>query len=132
MATHGILCLLLQYTRFDSTCKLQVLAALADNCERASFGEGEMLERAADYRQELFVEMIDQNVGVPKHCSVCCKKMNGHMASSNEGGQKAKIMVAACGHLCHKGCLQRFQQHEGCPVCQEPLMLLIRAVKSAA
>ena len=91
-----------------------------------------MLEKAAEYRQELFVEMIDQNVDVPKRCAVRGKKMNGHKASLNEGGQKAKIMDAACGHLCHKGCLQRLQEQEGCPGCQKPLMLLIRAVKSAA
>lgn len=126
-----MLCILLQYTRYAPTCKLQVLAALADNCELASFGGDEMLERAAEFRQELFVEMIDQNVDVPKRCAVCRKKMNGHKASLNEAGQKAKIMVAACGHLCHSGCLQRLQEDEGCPICREPLMLLLRAIKSA-
>ena len=97
----------------------------------ASFGGDEMLERAAEFRQELFVEMIDQNVDVPKRCAVCRKKINGHKASSNEAGQKAKIMVTGCGHLCHKGCLQRLQEHAGCPVCQAPLIVSLRAIKSA-
>ena len=91
-----------------------------------------MLERAADYRQELFVEMIDQNVDVLLHCAVCRKKISGHKASLKDAGQKAKIIALACGHLSHKGCLQRLQHHEGCPVCWKPSLLLLRALKSAA
>ena len=86
-----------------------------------------MLEKAAEYRQELFVEMINQNVDVPVKCAVCRKKMNGHKASVAQAGQKAKIVVAVCGHLLHKGCLQRMQDNEGCPICNEPLLRALRS-----
>lgn len=123
----------LQYTRYTlPKFKLEVLAALADSCELASAGGKEVLERAADYRQELFVEMIDQNVDVHMHCAVCRKKVSGHKASLKDAGHKVKIMALACGHLSHKGCLQRLQNHEGCPVCRKPSLLLLRVLKSVA
>lgn len=130
-----VLCAFCCSTLASLWVRLNMQAASPGSCELASFGgdDHEMLERAAEFRQELFLDRIDRNVDVPKRCAVHCKKINGHKASLNEAGQKAKIMVAACGHLCHKGpgCLQCLQEHEGCPVCRKPLMLLLRAIKSA-
>ena len=58
VASHGVSCILLQYTRYAPSCKLPVMAVLADSCELASLKGDEMLERAAEFRQGLFVEMI--------------------------------------------------------------------------
>ncbi len=109
--------------------KLQVLLGLADNCELAPSGRDHMLEKAAEYRQKLFVEMIDQGLDVPRRCSVCHQPINAHRASGTGERRSSRVLVASCCHLFHMGCLQSMHEHEGCPICTQPLLLLIRTIK---
>lgn len=111
--------------------KLEVLAALADNCELSPSGGKQELEDAAEYRQKLFVEMIDQSKSVLKQCAVCCKSIQAHKASDTSKGHKSKVVVGICCHLFHKGCLETLHEHKLCPICSDPLMLLIRMVNAA-
>lgn len=102
---------------------------LADTCELALSGGEQKLEEAADHRQKLLVEMIDQGLEVPKECAVCQKLVDAHKASVIPQGSKSRIVVASCCHLFHKGCLRTLHSCALCPVCREPLLLLLQTVK---
>ena len=76
---------------------LAVLLTLANNCELQPFVlDSSLPHQAAEYRQQLFVEMINEGEPVPRKCAVCNKKMNPHKPSALPEVPKAKVMVSMC------------------------------------
>ncbi|DBB04787.1 TPA: hypothetical protein ACH3X3_010083 [Trebouxia sp. C0006] len=96
---------------------LAVLLTLANNCELQPIVRDPTLQiQAAEYRQQLFVEMI--NEGEPIHNKMCClpKKMDAHKPSLPESTE-SRIVVSQCFHMFHQTCLQSLGAMAACPVC---------------
>lgn len=92
---------------------LAVLLTLANNCELQPIVRDSTLRiQAAEYRQQLFVEMINEGEPIPTECAVCQKKMNAHKPST-----EYRIVVAQCFHVFHQTCLQSHGAGAICPVC---------------
>ena len=101
---------------------LAILLTLANNCELQPFVlDSSLPHQAAEYRQQLFVEMINEGEPVPRKCAVCNKKVNAHKPSALPEVPKAKVMVSMCYHLFHQGCLQTLDDHAICPLCSKPI-----------
>jgi hypothetical protein len=110
---------LLQYADLNGDYRnlLAVLLTLANNCELQPLVRDLTLKsQAAEYRQQLFVEMINEGEPIPKKCAVCQKNMNAHKPSLPEPMQ-SRIVVSYCFHLFHKTCLQSLGAEVICPVC---------------
>ena len=121
----------LQYITFsaNSKYKLNILLGLANNCElEAAEGDSSLREQAAEYRQQLFVEMIDQDVKVPVVCAGCNQVLHAHEPSECYKGSKVKMLVTPCFHLYHKGCLQEIDEDDGCVSCHQQLGLAKRTL----
>ncbi len=114
--------MLLQYADLNGDCNLLlVLLTLANNCEVQPHVRDPTLEiQAAEYRQQLFVEMINEGEPIHKNCAVCQKDMNAHKPSSPEPMQFS-IVVSYCFHLFHKTCLQSLGAEAMCPMCPRPV-----------
>ena len=99
--------MLLQYADLNGDCNLLlVLLTLANNCELQPHVRNPTLKiQAAEHRQQLFVEMINEGEPIHKNCAVCQKDMSAHKPSSPEPMQFS-IVVSYCFHLFQKTCLQ--------------------------
>jgi len=99
---------------------LAVLLTLANNCELQPLVRDPTLNiQAAEYRQQLFVEMINEGEPIHKKCAVCQKNMNAHKPSLPES-MGSRIVVSQCFHLFHQTCLQSLKAVVAggiCPVC---------------
>ena len=114
--------MLLQYADLNGDYRnlLAVLLTLANNCELQPHARDPTLKtQAAEYRQQLFVEMINEGEPIHKNCAVCQKNMNAHKPSLPEP-VGSRIVVSQCFHLFHQTCLQSLQPVVAggiCPVC---------------
>ena len=106
----------------DYRNRLAILLTLANNCELQPFvRDANLPHQAAEYRQQLFVEMINEGELVPKKCAVCNDDMNAHKPSALPDMPKAKVMVSLCLHLFHQGCMQTLGEFAACPLCSKPI-----------
>lgn len=119
--------LLLQYSGIiqEQEATLHILLALANNCEvQGPPASQHMRDRAAGYRQHLFVAMIDQEVAVPRNCGRCSQSVHAHQASKALQGSNSQVFVTSCFHAVHGGCMKPWGKDEQkCPACQTPAML---------
>ncbi|DBA72206.1 TPA: hypothetical protein ACH3X2_010603 [Trebouxia sp. C0005] len=110
-----------QYADLDGDYRnlLAVLLTLANNCElQPHVRDATLKVQAAEYRQQLFVEMINEGKPIHKKCAVCQKNMNAHKPSSPEPMQSSTV-VSYCFHLFHKTCLQSLGAEAICPICPQ-------------
>ena len=130
--TASELCIVcLQYIPFgcDSKLELKILLGLANNCELESSGrDSSLLEQAAEYRQQLFVEMINQDIKIPLECARCNTTLFAHKPSATLQGSKSQILVAPCCHMYHRDCLQEIDEDDGCAACFQQLGLAKRTM----
>ena len=77
----------------------------------------ESRNRAADYRQQLFVAMIEQGKPVASSCGLCNQALHAHKVAGPE--HLDGVFVSCCFHMFHLKCALRFL-HGNCPVCQGP------------
>lgn len=104
--------------------------SLANNCElQASDTDFSLREKAAGFRQELLVEMVNQEKEVTRKCAACDEVINAHNPSQPHQGDDMKILVAPCCHLYHKGCLKALVESEGCAECACALGLSRRTLQ---
>jgi len=125
-------CCAVQYLELslEATQKLHVLMSLANNCElQASDADFSLREKAAGFRQELLVEMVNQEKEVTRKCAACDEVINAHNPSQPHQGDDMKILVAPCCHLYHKGCLKALVEAEGCAECACALGLSRRTLQ---
>ena len=121
----------LQYITFgcDDKLKLKILLGLANSCELESSGrDSSLLEQAAEYRQQLFVEMINQDIKIPLECARCNTALLAHKPSEMLQGSKSQMLVAPCCHMYHRGCLQEIDEDDGCAACFQQLGLAKRTL----
>lgn len=116
----------MQWTRFGRDPKqehLNVLLALANHCEMYKTPTGipdqRHKDRAAEYRQQLFVAMIDQGHEVPRECGRCHKAISAHKPSIVDG--LTWVMMSTCWHIFHVHC---YRMNSDCPVCHQPLLVM--------
>ena len=95
---------------------LAVLLTLANNCELQPLEDPTLKSQAAEYRQQLFVVMVNEGELIPTKCAVCQKKMNAHKPSLPESVE-SRIVVSQCFHLFHQTCLQSLGAGAICPFC---------------
>lgn len=125
-------CCAVQYLELtlDAEQELHVLMRLANNCElQASDEDFSLRKRAAEFRQELLVEMVNQEREVLRRCAACQEVINAHNPSQPHQGDDMKILVAPCCHLYHKGCLKALVEAEGCAECASALGLSARTLQ---
>ena len=111
--------MLLQYANLNGDYRnlLAVLLTLANNCELQPHVRNPTLKiQAAEYRQQLFVEMINEGDLIHKKCAVCQKELNAHKPASPKPMQSS-IVVSYCFHLFHETCLQSLGAEAICPMC---------------
>lgn len=109
---------------------MHVLIRLANNCElQASDADFSLREKAAGFRQELLVEMVNQEKEVLRKCAACQEVINAHNPTQPHQGDDMKILVAPCCHLYHKGCLKVLVEAEGCAECATALGLSERILQ---
>ncbi len=95
-----------------------VLLTLANNCELQPARDPTLQIQAAEYRQQLFVEMIHQGEPITEKCAVCQKDLSAHKPSLPEP-MESRIVVSQCLHLFHKACLQSLDAELICPICSQ-------------
>ena len=92
-------CCAVQYLKLtlDVEQKLHLLMRLANNCElQASDADFSLRERAAGFRQELLVEMVNLEKEVSRKCAACQEVIDAHNPSQPHQGDDMKIVVAPC------------------------------------
>lgn len=106
--------------------EMDVLLSLSNHCEffedASQPSESDHKERAAMYRQQLFVVMIEQGRDVSRKCGMCRKRIDAHLPS--KGTSPNWILMANCCHSFHAGCIRicpSGNKCKLCPVCHEPL-----------
>ena len=125
-------CCAVQYLELtlDTEQKMHVLMGLANNCElQASDADFSLREKAAGFRQELLVEMVNQEKEILRKCAACQEVINAHNPSQPHQGDDMKILVAPYCHLYHKGCLKVLVEAEGCAECASTLGLSERTLQ---
>ena len=94
---------------------LAVLLTLANDCELQPIVRDPTLHiQAAEYRQQLFVEMINEGESIHNTCVVCQKNMDAHKPSLPESTE-SRIVVSQCFHMFHQTCLQPLGAMAACP-----------------
>ena len=121
-----MMCLILQYTWLGENPpqdEMNLLVALANNCEVCKVlppdvkQQQESRDRAADYRQQLFVAMTEQGKPVATSCGLCKEPLHAHKVAGPE--PLDGVFVSYCCHLFHTPCALSCLDRT-CPVCQQP------------
>ncbi len=130
-ADFTLLCYAVLELSLDTEQQLLVLLRLANKCElQASDADFSLREKAAGLRQELLVEMVNQEKEVSRKYAACQEVINAHNPSQpHQGDDDMKILVAPCCHLYHKRCLKALVEAEGCAECASGLGLSARTLQ---
>lgn len=81
----------------------------------------ESRNRAGDYKQQLFVAMIDQDKPVATSCGLCKEPLHAHKVAGPE--PLDGVFVSYCCHLFHTPCALSCLNRT-CPACQQSFSYL--------